>query len=79
MCTLGWRASFRQSYPQSVSEKLDIPALFLIAYEDPENVLEFSASFYCELDKDTISLLLNNPRIYEIFYCVGDPPVGQDF
>ena len=36
-------------------------------------------SFWCKPNKDTISLLLNDPRVIAIYYSVGEYPAGYDF
>ena len=36
-------------------------------------------SFRCKPNKDTISLLLNDPRVIAIYYSVGEYPAGYDF
>ena len=49
-----------------------------IAYDDLTDVLDFTACFCCELDKDTVSSLLDDPRVYEIVYFIGEHPIAQD-
>lgn len=50
-----------------------------IDYEELESVFKMGASFYYELDKDTISSMLNDARVAEIIYYVGGYPVIVDF
>lgn len=49
-----------------------------IDYEDLGSVFKMGASFYYELDKDTISSMLNDTRVAEIIYSVGGYPVIVD-
>ena len=50
-----------------------------IDYEELENVFRIGGSFWYELDKITVSAMLNDIRVAEIMYTVGDPPIVQDF
>lgn len=50
-----------------------------IDYEELESVFKIRATFYYELDKDTISSMLNDSRVAEIIYSVGGYPVIVDF
>lgn len=50
-----------------------------IDYEELESVFKMGATFYYELDKDTISSMLNDSRVAEIIYSVGGFPVIVDF
>lgn len=49
-----------------------------IDYEELESVFKMGATFYYELDKDTISSMLNDVRVAEIIYSVGGYPVIVD-